>query len=100
MSEFNFEEWRLLAQDSPEKFFRRREEIISAFIEARPESREALQALQQDVDRARAIAGTPPIAARVIARMLEGHLKLLTERVSELRHMTMELESRLRDKRC
>lgn len=99
MSEFNFEEWRQLAQESPEQFFRRREELIAAFIHARPDARDALVALQQDVDRARAIAGTPPIAARVIARMLEGHLKLLTERVSELRHMTMELEARLREKR-
>lgn len=92
MSRFDFDAWRELAARDPAEYFRARERTLSAFIAERPEAEQGLRALQSQIDQVRALAGSPAVAARELARMLgdrldalAGHLRQLDEQTGVLR---------------
>lgn len=96
MSRFDFDAWRELAASDPAEYFRERERTLSAFIAEHPESEQGLRDLQSHIDQVRAVAGSPAMAARELARMLgdrlealAGHLRLLDEQTGALRTLVV-----------
>jgi phosphoglycerate-specific signal transduction histidine kinase len=81
---FDFDAWRELAVRDPAEYFRERERTLEAFIAERPESEQGLRALQGEIDRVRALSGSPAQAARELARMLGERLEALAAHVQQL----------------
>lgn len=92
MGGFNFDDWRFLAESDPAAFFRAREKTLRQFISQHPDQRDTLGALQMRIDTARAMSGTPQQACRDLFGLLEEHLLLLSESLSELRREAASLQ--------
>ena len=62
-TEFDFQEWALLAKESPEAFERRRREAIQHFLDASDEEQRRLgRSLQREIDHEIRHAGSPQAA--------------------------------------
>lgn len=83
-SNFDFDAWCDLAVRDPAGYFRERERVISTFIAERPECEPALRELQMRIDQVRAVSGSPAIAARALARMLQERLDDLSDHLKQL----------------
>jgi hypothetical protein len=83
---FNFDHWCKLAADDPQAFFAAREQAIEACIASnpRPEGRQQMRQLQEQVDGLRVIAGAPDRALQGIATLLGDHLHALAANLTEL----------------
>lgn len=68
---FDFDEMARLAQDDPDSFERRRQEILADVIEqAAPEIQRRLQGLQWQIDQIRNIASNPMASCIRISAMM------------------------------
>lgn len=88
---FDFDRWRQLAEDDPEAFFRARRLLLEAYIEARPHLAPQLRELQGQIDALRASAGSPLVAARQIAGLMEDHLEAMSAQIEALREEARRL---------
>lgn len=88
MPRFDFDAWRDLAVRDPAEYFRERERTLSAFMAERPESEQGLRDLQSHIDQVRAVAGSPGMAARELARMLGDRLEALAGYLSQIDEQT------------
>lgn len=94
--EFDFERWHALAQDDPKRFFSERERIITDFIASQPsEAQSGLRDLQERIDGLRASAGSPLLASRQLAQLLEDHLGALAGQLRRLQQETDSLHATL-----
>lgn len=90
--EFDFDQWRLLADKDPAAFFAAREALIARFIASAPAHlREALRGLQVAIDSYRIEAGTPDRATRRIMGMMADHLAALAQNMVQLQEQSREL---------
>ena len=84
--EFNFDHWRMLAEQDPAAFFAAREEVLARYIAAAPVRVSGdLHALQALVDYSRAEAGSPVRATGLILAMMGEHLAVLSSHMRDLR---------------
>jgi hypothetical protein len=69
--DFDFETWRALASEDPERFEQMRQDAIRQIIEsAPPTQRERLQALQWRIDQERRLSGNPLAACLRISNLM------------------------------
>lgn len=87
----DLENLRALATQDYRSFVQRRKELIDAAIAADPAHSTSLQALQDEIEAARAIAGSPEKALSGLFSQLQGRLENLNlwlERLeAEVRHL-------------
>lgn len=70
-TEFDFDDWKLLAESDAEAFEQRRRELLQAEIELAPASlRPRLRGLQWQIDMARARCKTPAMASERLFEMM------------------------------
>lgn len=94
--EFDFDQWRNLAEKDPAAFFAARSALLAEFIASAPQRmRGDLEALQTLVDHSRVEAGTPDKAAACIMGMMADHLSALATHMVELQDQSMELAALL-----
>lgn len=89
MAQIDFDHWCNLARTRPELYFREREQVIGRFIDSHPPAQAArLWDLQLKIDGARAIAGSPLRATRLMITMMEDNLGALHANFLILQHET------------
>lgn len=94
--EFDFEHWRKLAEENPERYFAERKALIDRFIsEAPPRMFADLQHLQNLIDHSRMEAGTPVLALRQMLGMLGDYLEALAGQMQSLRHQSGQMVASL-----
>lgn len=94
--DFDFDQWRELADKDPAAFFAQREALLERFIAAAPARlTRDLRGLQSMIDYSRAEAGTPTQAARQLMGLLGDHLGALAGHVRQLQAQSCELASLL-----
>ncbi|MBL8481454.1 MAG: DUF3135 domain-containing protein [Rhodocyclaceae bacterium] len=94
--DFDFDHWKNLAERDPSAYFTERNSMIESFIAAQPaDMQPMLRELQARIDATRAVAGSPLAATRELSRMLEQHLRMLSERLQALRSETGALHAAL-----
>ncbi|MCB1915295.1 MAG: DUF3135 domain-containing protein [Rhodocyclaceae bacterium] len=82
MDDLDFDAWCELAQQRPEQYFRERERLIEGYIASHPlPQQERLREFQLQIDRARAVAGSPLRATRMMMSMMEDQLEALHDRL-------------------
>jgi hypothetical protein len=92
--DFDFHEWALLAQASPEAFEQRRREAINAFLDASGgEQRRLGQSLQREIDYEIDRAGSPQQAMSAISRMMWAQVAFLGEELEALSGYMRKVES-------
>jgi hypothetical protein len=93
-TEFDFQEWALLAKESPEAFERRRREAIQHFLDASDEEQRRLgRSLQREIDHEIRHAGSPQAAMSAIARMMWNQVAFLGEELDALSACMREFET-------
>jgi hypothetical protein len=94
---FDFDHWHKLAVNDPQAFFAQRERAIEACIASnpRPEGRQEMRQLQDQIDGLRLMAGGPERALQGIATMLGDHLNALTANLTSLGEETLRLSGLL-----
>lgn len=91
--DFDFDDWRTLAERDPAAFFAAREQVLQKFMDAAPRRLSSeLQALQALIDHSRAEAGTPARASRQLLGMLGEHLFALSGHLNQLHEHSLALE--------
>jgi hypothetical protein len=94
--EFDFDQWRTLAEKDPAAFFAARSTLLAEFIaSAPPRMRGELEALQTMVDHSRVEAGTPDKATACIMGMMADHLSALATQMADLQTQSRELAALL-----
>lgn len=94
--EFDFDQWRELADKDPAAFFAQREALLERFIATAPARlTQDLRGLQSRIDHSRAEAGTPVLAARQLMGLLGDHLGALAGHVRQLQTQSCELAAML-----
>jgi hypothetical protein len=94
--EFDFEHWRKLAEENPDRYFAERKQLIERFMAAAPSRMvEDLQHLQSLIDHSRLEAGTPMLAVRQMLGMLGDYLEALAGQVQALKHQSHDLVASL-----
>ena len=97
MGEFDFDHWCELALREPERYYRERERVISAFIDAHPEdTARKLRELQAHVDATRAVAGAPLQATRQLLGLIDERLEAMRDRMLELQAENDRIAAALR----
>ena len=90
--EFDFDQWRELAERDPAAFFAARRALLERFIAAAPARlSQDLRNLQSAVDCYRAEAGSPDLAAERLMGMLFEHLSALSGHMQQLREQSVQL---------
>lgn len=94
--DFDFDQWRALAEKDPAAFFAARDTVLREFIASAPvHLRGELGALQDMIDGSRLEAGTPDKAIRVIMSMMADHLAVLARNMAELQEQSRDLAAML-----
>lgn len=97
MADFDFDHWCELASSEPARYYRERERVISAFIDAQPaEEAVRLRELQAHVDATRALAGAPLKATRQIIGLMQDRLEAMRARLLELQDETDRISRAMR----
>ena len=92
---FDFQEWALLAKDSPEAFEQRRREVIHAFLETSGDEQRSLGvSLQREIDYEIRRSGSPQQAMSAIARMMWDQVAFLSEELETLSGCMREFETK------
>ncbi|MBI5108856.1 MAG: DUF3135 domain-containing protein [Rhodocyclales bacterium] len=82
---FDFQEWALLAKESPEGFEVRRRAAIKAFLDTSGDAQRRLgNALQREIDYEIGRAGTPQAALSAISKMMWDQVAFLSEELETL----------------
>lgn len=90
---FDFQEWALLAKESPETFEARRREVIKAFIETSgDEQRKLGSSLQREIDYEIGRAATPQAALSAISKMMWDQVAFLSEELETLSNCMRDFE--------
>ncbi|MBN9696679.1 MAG: DUF3135 domain-containing protein [Zoogloea sp.] len=84
MGSFDFEYWRQLAESDPRAYFQLRERTLRSFIDQHPDQASSLSELQESIDSARVMAGTPVQACRDIMGQVGDNLSLLSSQLADL----------------
>ncbi len=100
MDEIDFDAWSNLAECRPELYFQERERLIDRFIgQFPPDQAERLRQFQHQIDHARAEAGNPLRATRLMMSMMEDQLEALHARLLCLQRETEQLTRIVREAR-
>ena len=100
MAQIDFDHWCDMARTEPEQYFRERERVIGGFIDGHPPAQaERLRELQLRIDGARASAGSPMRAVRVMMTMMEDNLEAMHARLLCLQQETEHVAAILRNSR-
>ena len=98
VDDLDFDAWCELAEQRPEQYFRERERLIEGYIASHPLPQQArLREFQLRIDRARAQAGSPLRATRMMMSMMEDQLEALRDRLLCLQSETEQI-ARLMDR--
>jgi hypothetical protein len=90
---FDFQEWALLAKESPEVFEVRRRDAIKAFLETSgDEQRKLGSSLQREIDYEIGRAATPQAALSAISKMMWDQVAFLSEELETLSSCMREFE--------
>ena len=90
---FDFQEWALLAKESPEVFEARRRDAIKAFLETSgDEQRKLGSSLQREIDYEIGRAATPQAALSAISKMMWDQVAFLSEELETLSNCMREFE--------
>jgi hypothetical protein len=90
---FNFQEWALLAKTSPEAFEKRRRETINEFLSASSDRQRRFGlGLQREIDFEIKRANNPQAALAVIAKMMWDQVAFLCAEVNTLSTDIRELQ--------
>ncbi|NML28296.1 DUF3135 domain-containing protein [Zoogloea dura] len=93
MGSFDFEYWRHLAESDPKAYFQLRERTLRSFIAQHPDQASTLSELQESIDAARVLAGTPVQACRDIMGQVGDHLSLLSVQLADLQREIASIKS-------
>lgn len=94
--DFNFDHWQTLASGDPKRYFDERQQVIANFITSQPEEcQSALLEMQAQIDALRASSGSPIVASRQMAQLIEDHLQLLSSQLRQLQDQTQALHQSL-----
>lgn len=94
--DFDFDQWRKLAEQDPKAFFVARQQLISDFIASAPAyMTDSLWRFQGSIDCARAEAASPMKAVQVIVGMMGDHLNALQGNMERLRDESVSLHHSL-----
>lgn len=93
MGGFDFEYWRHLAESDPKAYFQLRERTLRGFIAQHPDQAASLSELQESIDAARVVAGTPVQACRDIMGQVSDRLTLLSAHLADLQREISGIKS-------
>jgi len=97
VNEIDFDAWCNLAERRPDLYFRERERVIERFIGQYPPAQaDRLREFQLQIDHARAEAGNPLRATRMMMTMMEDQLEALHARLLSLQSETENLSRIIR----
>lgn len=97
MAQIDFDHWCEMARVQPERYFRERERVIGRFIDSHPPAQaKRLWALQLRIDTARAEAGSPLRAARLMITLMEDNIEAMHARLLCLHGETQKVAAILR----
>lgn len=94
--DFDFDQWRKLAEQDPAAFFQARQKLIADFIGTAPDYlTDRLWQFQNTIDCARAEAASPMKAVKVIVGMMGEHLDALHDNMLRLRDESVTFHNSL-----